>query len=106
LNFLSANSINWGRLFPQIVYYFYAYLSLLGKNQIQSKEKINFVVPTGNFGNILAAWYAKEMGLPIEKLICASNINKVLSDFFHSGVYDVNRPLVTTISPSMEYLFQ
>jgi len=102
--FSSANSINWGRLFPQIVYYFYAYLSLLGKNQIQSKEKINFVVPTGNFGNILAAWYAKEMGLPIGKLICASNSNKVLSDFFHSGVYDVNRPLVTTISPSMDIL--
>lgn len=102
--FSSANSINWGRLFPQIVYYFYAYLSLLRKNQIQGKEKINFVVPTGNFGNILAAWYAKEMGLPIARLICASNSNKVLTDFFHSGVYDVNRPLVTTISPSMDIL--
>ncbi|MDD3656554.1 MAG: threonine synthase [Atribacterota bacterium] len=102
--FSSANSINWGRLFPQIVYYFYAYLYLLRKKHIRHNETINFVVPTGNFGNILAAWYAKEMGLPIEKLICASNINKVLTDFFNSGVYDINRPLVTTISPSMDIL--
>ena len=100
----SANSINWGRLFPQIVYYFYAYLSLLQKEHIQEKEKINIVVPTGNFGNILAAWYAREMGLPIEKLICASNINKVLTDFFNTGVYDVNRPFFSTISPSMDIL--
>ncbi len=102
--FSSANSINWGRLFPQIVYYFYAYLSLLKKNQIQSNEKINFTVPTGNFGNILAAWYARRMGLPVDKLICASNINKVLTDFFHKGIYDRNRPLVSTISPSMDIL--
>ncbi len=102
--FSSANSINWGRLFPQIVYYFYAYLSLLKKNQIQLNEKINFTVPTGNFGNILAAWYANQMGLPIEKLICASNINKVLTDFFHKGIYDRNRSLISTISPSMDIL--
>ena len=102
--FSSANSINWGRLFPQIVYYFYAYLSLLKKNQIQSNEKINFAVPTGNFGNILAAWYARQMGLPLDKLICASNINKVLTDFFHKGIYDRNRTLVSTISPSMDIL--
>jgi len=100
----SANSINWGRLLPQIVYYFYTYLDLLRKKHIEQQEKINFVVPTGNFGNILAAWYAKEMGLPIEKLICASNINKVLADFFHTGIYDPNRPLITTISPSMDIL--
>ncbi len=100
----SANSINWGRLFPQIVYYFYAYLSLLRNKHIQENKKINIVVPTGNFGNILAAWYAQEMGLPIEKLICASNINKVLTDFFHSGIYDTNRPFFSTISPSMDIL--
>ena len=102
--FSSANSINWGRLFPQIVYYFDAYLSLLKKNQIQSNEKINFAVPTGNFGNILAAWYARQIGLPLDKLICASNINKVLTDFFHKGIYDRNRTLVSTISPSMDIL--
>ncbi|MFW6149899.1 MAG: threonine synthase, partial [Atribacterota bacterium] len=102
--FSSANSINWGRLFPQIVYYFYAYLSLLKKKQIQLPEKINFTVPTGNFGNILAAWYARRMGLPIDKLICASNINKVLTDFFQKGIYDRNRLLVSTISPSMDIL--
>ena len=102
--FSSANSINWGRLFPQIVYYFYAYLSLLKKNQIQLNEKINFTVPTGNFGNILAAWYANQMGLPVEKLICATNINKVLADFFHKGIYDRNRSLISTISPSMDIL--
>ncbi len=102
--FSSANSINWGRLFPQIVYYFYAYLSLVKKNKIQLNEKINFTVPTGNFGNILAAWYAYQMGLPIEKLICASNINNVLTDFFHQGTYDRNRHLVPTISPSMDIL--
>ncbi len=95
---------NWGRLLPQIVYYFYAYLDLLRKKHIEPQEKINFVVPTGNFGNILAAWYAKEMGLPVEKLICASNINKVLTDFFHTGIYDINRPLINTISPSMDIL--
>lgn len=102
--FSSANSINWGRLFPQIVYYFYAYLTLLKKNQININEKINFTVPTGNFGNILAAWYAKQMGLPVETLICASNINNVLTDFFQNGIYDRNRPLVSTISPSMDIL--
>lgn len=102
--FSSANSINWGRLFPQIAYYFYAYLSLLKKNQIQLNEKINFVVPTGNFGNILAAWYAFRMGLPVEKLICASNINKVLTDFFQQGTYNRNRLLIPTISPSMDIL--
>lgn len=102
--FSSANSINWGRLFPQIVYYFYAYFSLLRNNEITIGEKINFVVPTGNFGNILAGWYAYRMGLPIEKLICASNANKVLTDFFHSGIYERNRPLVSTISPSMDIL--
>jgi threonine synthase len=102
--FSSANSINWGRLFPQIVYYFYAYLSLLKKKQIQLAEKINFTVPTGNFGNILATWYARQMGLPVDKLICASNINKVLTDFFQEGVYDRNRTLVPTISPSMDIL--
>jgi threonine synthase len=102
--FSSANSINWGRLFPQIVYYFYAYLSLLKKRQIELSEKINFTVPTGNFGNILAAWYARQMGLPVDKLICASNINKILTDFFQNGVYDRNRPLLSTISPSMDIL--
>ena len=102
--FSSANSINWGRLFPQIVYYFYAYFFLLRKNLIQTGEKINFVVPTGNFGNILAAWYAGEIGVPIERLICASNINKVLTDFFNTGIYDINRHFVTTISPSMDIL--
>ena len=100
----SANSINWGRLFPQIVYYFSTYLTLLRNKYIRIEEKINFVVPTGNFGNILAAWYAREMGLPIEKLICASNINKVLTDFLNTGVYDVNRPFFSTISPSMDIL--
>lgn len=100
----SANSINWGRLFPQIVYYFYAYLSLLKEKHIQYGERINFAVPTGNFGNILAAWYAKEMGLPVAKLICASNINKVLTDFFNLGSYEINRPLLSTISPSMDIL--
>ncbi len=102
--FSSANSINWGRLFPQIVYYFSAYLTFLRNKYIHDKEKINFVVPTGNFGNILAAWYAREMGLPIERLICASNINNILTDFFNTGVYDVNRPFFSTISPSMDIL--
>jgi threonine synthase len=102
--FSSANSINWGRLFPQIVYYFYAYLSLLKKKKIQLAEKINFTVPTGNFGNIMASWYARQIGLPINKLICASNANKILTDFFQKGVYDRNRPLVSTISPSMDIL--
>ncbi|MGI6227929.1 MAG: threonine synthase, partial [Peptococcales bacterium] len=100
----SANSINWGRLLPQIVYYFAAYLDLIKKKEILPGEKINFVVPTGNFGNILAGWYAKKMGLPINKLICASNENKVLTDFFSTGVYDRNRDFKQTNSPSMDIL--
>jgi len=102
--FSSANSINIGRLIPQIVYYFYAYLNMLDEDEIKNGEKINIVVPTGNFGDILAAYYAKEMGLPVNKLICASNENKVLADFFKTGVYDKRRKLVTTISPSMDIL--
>lgn len=100
----SANSINIGRLVPQVVYYFNAYLSLLQKDEIVSGEKVNFVVPTGNFGNILAAYYAKAMGLPISKLICASNENKVIYDFLETGKYNSTRELVTTISPSMDIL--
>ncbi len=102
--FSSANSINIGRLVPQIVYYVYAYASLLKEGRIASGEQVNVVVPTGNFGNILAAYYAKEMGLPIGKLICASNENKVLFDFFQSGIYDRNREFVLTSSPSMDIL--
>ena len=102
--FSSANSINIGRLIPQIVYYFYAYLNMLGEGEIKNGEKINIAVPTGNFGDILAAYYAKEMGLPVNKLICASNENKVLADFFESGVYDKRRELIMTISPSMDIL--
>jgi len=102
--FSSANSINIGRLVPQIVYYVYAYVKLLKEEQIQKGEQINVVVPTGNFGNILAAFYAKQMGLPIDKLICASNENKVLYDFFTSGTYDRNREFVLTTSPSMDIL--
>ena len=100
----SANSINWGRLLPQIVYYFQAYLNLLQKQEIIPEQRINFVVPTGNFGNILAAWYAGRIGLPIGKLICASNENKVLTDFFRTGIYDRNREFKQTISPSMDIL--
>lgn len=100
----SANSINWGRLLPQVVYYFAAYLELLRKKDIVPGEGINFVVPTGNFGNILAGWYAGRMGLPVNKLICASNENKVLTDFFQSGLYDRNRQFKRTISPSMDIL--
>jgi len=102
--FSSANSINIGRLVPQIVYYFHAYLNMYTRREIGEGEKINVVVPTGNFGNILAAYYAKCMGLPINKLICASNDNKVLYDFFGSGTYDRQRKFVTTISPSMDIL--
>ncbi|NQT66471.1 MAG: threonine synthase, partial [Actinobacteria bacterium] len=102
--FSSANSINIGRLIPQIVYYFYAYLKMLGEGEIKNGEKINITVPTGNFGDILAAYYAKEMGLPVNKLICASNENKVLADFFETGVYDKRRELIMTISPSMDIL--
>ncbi len=100
----SANSINIGRLVPQICYYVYAYAKLLKEGRIAEGEKINVTVPTGNFGNILAAFYAKNMGLPIGKLICASNDNKVLYDFFRTGVYDRNREFVLTTSPSMDIL--
>lgn len=102
--FSSANSINIGRLVPQIVYYVYSYAMLLGQEKVKPGEKINVVVPTGNFGNILAAYYAKNMGLPINKLICASNDNKVLYDFFGSGTYDRNREFILTSSPSMDIL--
>ncbi|MDE6608288.1 MAG: threonine synthase, partial [Lachnospiraceae bacterium] len=102
--FSSANSINIGRLVPQIVYYVYAYAKLLSEGELKEGEKINVVVPTGNFGNILAAYYAKNMGLPIGKLICASNDNKVLYDFFETGAYDRNREFVLTTSPSMDIL--
>ena len=100
----SANSINIGRLVPQVVYYVYAYAKLLENGEIENGEKINVTVPTGNFGNILAAFYAKQMGLPIAKLICASNENKVLFDFFRTGVYDRNRDFILTTSPSMDIL--
>jgi len=100
----SANSINFGRLAPQIAYYFSAYLDLLTSGQIEMGDKIDFVVPTGNFGDILAGWYAKQMGLPVRKLVCASNKNKVLADFFAKGVYDVKRNFHRTMSPSMDIL--
>lgn len=100
----SANSINIGRLVPQIVYYFYGYFKLVEQGVIKEGEEINVVVPTGNFGNILASHYAKEMGLPIHKFICASNENKVLTDFFQTGTYDKRRELVLTESPSMDIL--
>ncbi|MCL2820081.1 MAG: threonine synthase [Oscillospiraceae bacterium] len=100
----SANSINWGRLVPQIVYYISAYCDLLNENKINNGEKINFCVPTGNFGNILAAYYAEKMGLPINRLICASNRNDVLTQFINTGVYNKNRPFFTTVSPSMDIL--
>lgn len=102
--FSSANSINWGRLVPQIVYYFSSYADLLKRNEIEAGEKVNFVVPTGNFGNILAAYYAMEMGLPVNKLICASNENNVLTDFINTGVYDRKREFKKTSSPSMDIL--
>lgn len=102
--FSSANSINIGRLVPQIVYYVYAYGGLLKNGEIQEGDLVNVVVPTGNFGNILAAYFAKEMGIPIAKLICASNENKVLFDFFCTGTYDRNREFVLTESPSMDIL--
>ena len=100
----SANSINWGRLLPQIVYYFRAYATLLRRGAIAGGEQIRFVVPTGNFGNILAGWYARQMGLPVSRLICASNSNKILTDFINTGVYDLNRELTLTMSPSMDIL--
>lgn len=105
LVFSSANSINWGRLLPQIVYYFSAYLDLYNSGEITSlDQEINVVVPTGNFGNILAAYYAKRMGLPINKFICASNSNNVLTDFIRTGVYNKDRQFFTTVSPSMDIL--
>lgn len=102
--FSSANSINWGRLLPQIVYYVSAYCDLVRDEQIALGDPINVCVPTGNFGNILAAYYAKQMGLPIHKLICASNKNNVLTDFISTGTYDRNRPFYPTTSPSMDIL--
>ena len=104
MQFSSANSINIGRLVPQMVYYVYAYSRLVADGTIKAGEKINVVVPTGNFGNILAAYYAKEMGLPIAKFICASNENKVLFDFFRTGEYNKNREFILTTSPSMDIL--
>lgn len=100
----SANSINWGRLAPQIVYYISTYAQLVADKEINFGDKVNIVVPTGNFGNILAAYYAKLMGIPVNKLICASNSNNVLTDFINTGVYDRNRKFFTTISPSMDIL--
>ena len=100
----SANSINWGRLAPQIAYYISSYIDLVSSEEISDGDKINFVVPTGNFGDILAGYYAYKMGLPINKLIVASNKNKILSDFFHEGVYDVKRDFYKTASPSMDIL--
>ncbi len=102
--FSSANSINWGRLAPQIIYYISAYATLVADEEINLGDKVNVVVPTGNFGNILAAYYAKKMGLPVNKLICASNSNNVLTDFINTGVYDRNRHFFTTVSPSMDIL--
>ncbi len=102
--FSSANSINIGRLVPQVVYYVYSYLTLLKRGEIRPGQAVNFSVPTGNFGNILAAYYAQKIGLPVGKLICASNINHVLYDFFTTGIYDRNRNLVATSSPSMDIL--
>ena len=102
--FSSANSINWGRLVPQIVYYVSAYCDMVESGELELGEKMNVVVPTGNFGNILAAYYAKEMGIPVNKLICASNVNNVLTDFLKTGVYDRNRKFYTTTSPSMDIL--
>lgn len=102
--FSSANSINIGRLFPQVAYYVYAYVKMAECGAISAGEPLNFTVPTGNFGNILAAFYAKKMGIPIGKLICASNENKVLYDFFQTGIYDKNRDFILTTSPSMDIL--
>ncbi len=104
MQFSSANSINWGRLVPQVVYYISAYCDLVSDGRIVLGEKINIVVPTGNFGNILAAYYAKQMGLPVNKFICASNSNNVLTDFIKTGEYNKNREFFTTTSPSMDIL--
>lgn len=100
----SANSINIGRLVPQIVYYVYSYFALVNAGSVQLGDEINVVVPTGNFGNILAAYYAKQMGLPVKNFICASNTNNVLTDFFNSGKYDLDRSFIPTVSPSMDIL--
>ena len=100
----SANSINFGRLVPQVVYYFSAYADLIAQHKIRVGDPVNFCVPTGNFGNILAGYYAQAMGLPIHKLICASNRNNVLTDFFHTGIYSTHRTFFKTISPSMDIL--
>lgn len=102
--FSSANSINWGRLLPQIVYYFAAYMQLVRRGDITFGDKVDFTVPTGNFGNILAGWFAREMGLPVGRLVCASNANDVLTDFIRTGTYDANRTFVKTNSPSMDIL--
>ena len=102
--FTSANSINWGRIVPQIAYYFSAYTSLIGSGKIKLGDSVNVAVPTGNFGNILAAYYAKKSGLPMNKLICASNANNVLTDFINTGIYNKNREFYATISPSMDIL--
>ena len=102
--FSSANSINWGRLAPQIIYYFYSYLQLCREGSVKLGDKVNITVPTGNFGNILAAYFAKRMGLPVGRFICASNSNNVLTDFLRTGVYDRKRQFYTTISPSMDIL--
>ena len=104
LAFSSANSINWGRLVPQIVYYVSAYCDMVKSGELKLGDPMNVVVPTGNFGNILAAYYAKQMGVPIGKLVCASNANNVLTDFLTSGTYDKNRPFYCTTSPSMDIL--
>ena len=100
----SANSINWGRILPQVVYYISAYCDLLNAGEIKLGQPVNYCVPTGNFGNILACYYARKMGLPVGRLICASNRNDVLTDFIRTGVYDRNRPFHTTMSPSMDIL--
>lgn len=102
--FSSANSINIGRLIPQVAYYWYAYCQLIKDGKIKVGDKINFTVPTGNFGNILAGYFAKKMGLPVNKFVCASNSNKVLYDFFKTGTYDKNREFILTTSPSMDIL--
>ncbi len=100
----SANSINWGRLLPQIVYYFSAYCDMVGQGMLSCGEEMVFCVPTGNFGNILAGYYARKMGLPVKRLVCASNANNVLTDFIATGTYDRNRHFYTTVSPSMDIL--
>lgn len=100
----SANSINWGRLVPQIAYYFSAYCELLNAGRVKPGDPVNVVVPTGNFGNILAAYFAKHCGLPVGKLVCASNRNNVLTDFITTGTYDRNRGFYVTTSPSMDIL--